>query len=178
MRPDGLTQMSSDPEADEFWTRSTPAAVAAPRELNVIVGPAVILEPSGEGWGSIPLPSGALERLRDATNRHGALLIFDEVVTGFRWAPGGAQELSGVTPDLTTLGKILAGGMPGGAVAGRAAVMALLEFRDDPGWRKVSNPGTHNAHPVSAAAGIACLRLIADGEAQRAAASTASRDCG
>jgi glutamate-1-semialdehyde 2,1-aminomutase len=136
---------------------------------------AVILEPSGAGWGGVPLPAGALERLRAATARHGALLIFDEVVTGFRWAPGGVQEASGVTPDLTLLGKIVAGGMPGGAVAGQRRIMELLEFRDDPGWHKVGHPGTHNAHPLSAAAGLACLRLVADGTAQRQAAETARR---
>jgi glutamate-1-semialdehyde 2,1-aminomutase len=136
---------------------------------------AVILEPSGASWGTIPLPQGMLERLRAATSRHGALLIFDEVITGFRWAPGGVQQLSGVTPDLTVLAKIIAGGMPGGAVVGRANVMEHLEFRDDPAWRKVKHPGTHNAHPVSAAAGLACLRLIADGAAQRRAGATASQ---
>jgi glutamate-1-semialdehyde 2,1-aminomutase len=136
---------------------------------------AVILEPSGASWGTIPLPDGVLERLRAATSRHGALLIFDEVITGFRWAPGGVQEISGVTPDLTVLAKIVAGGMPGGAVAGRAAVMERLEFRDDPGWRKVKHPGTHNAHPVSAAAGLTCLRLVADGAAQRRADEVASQ---
>jgi glutamate-1-semialdehyde 2,1-aminomutase len=136
---------------------------------------AVILEPSGASWGTIPLPQGMLERLRAATSRHGALLIFDEVITGFRWAPGGMQQLSGVTPDLTVLAKIIAGGMPGGAVVGRANVMDHLEFRDDPAWRKVKHPGTHNAHPVSAAAGLACLRLIADGAAQRRAGATASQ---
>jgi glutamate-1-semialdehyde 2,1-aminomutase len=73
------------------------------------------------------------------------------------------------------LGKIVAGGMPGGAVAGRADVLARLEFRDDPAWRKVNHPGTHNAHPVSAAAGLACLRLIADGAAQRRADATAAQ---
>jgi glutamate-1-semialdehyde 2,1-aminomutase len=136
---------------------------------------AVILEPSGASWGTIPLPQGMLERLRTATRRHGALLIFDEVITGFRWAPGGVQQLSGVMPDLTVLAKIIAGGMPGGAVAGRANVMEHLEFRDEPAWRKVKHPGTHNAHPVCAAAGLACLRLIADGAAQRRADATASQ---
>ncbi len=136
---------------------------------------AVILEPSGAGWGGVPLPAGTLERLRAATARHGVLLIFDEVVTGFRWAPGGVQEASGVTPDLTLLGKIVAGGMPGGAVAGQRRIMELLEFRDDPAWNKVGHPGTHNAHPLSAAAGLACLRLVADGAAQRRAAETARR---
>jgi glutamate-1-semialdehyde 2,1-aminomutase len=135
---------------------------------------AVILEPSGAGWGGIPLPAGMLERLRDATQRHGAVLIFDEVVTGFRWAPGGVQERVGVTPDLTLLGKIVAGGMPGGAVAGRKDILDLLEFRDDPAWRKVGHPGTHNAHPLSAAAGLACLRLCADGAAQRQAEEAAA----
>ena len=108
---------------------------------------AVILEPSGAGWGGIPLPEGRWSACARATSRHGAVLIFDEVVTGFRWAPGGVQEVAGITPDLTAAGKIVAGGMPGGALAGqRASVMELLEFRDDPGWRKVNHPGTHNAH--------------------------------
>jgi len=74
--------------------------------------------------------------VRDLTAERGVLLIFDEVVTGFRYAPGGAQEYYGVTPDLTTLAKILAGGLPGGAVAGRADILERFLQRD--GIRKVS----------------------------------------
>jgi glutamate-1-semialdehyde 2,1-aminomutase len=101
------------------------------------------------------------------------MLVFDEVVSGFRWSPGGVQAVAGVTPDLTVLGKILAGGMPGGAVAGRADVMGHLALPgDDP--RRVAHPGTHNAHPLSAAAGIAALRQCRSGEPQEHAAGLAA----
>ncbi|MBA2454192.1 MAG: aminotransferase class III-fold pyridoxal phosphate-dependent enzyme, partial [Chloroflexia bacterium] len=79
----------------------------------------VILEPSGASYASIPLPDGFLQRLREITQANDTVLIFDEVITGFRWAPGGAQERSSVTPDITTMAKIVAGGLPGGAVGGR-----------------------------------------------------------
>jgi len=128
---------------------------------------AVILEPTGASWGTLPLRDGFLAELRDATRRHNAVLIFDEVVTGFRVAPGGAQERYGVTPDLTTLAKILAGGLPGGAVAGKTNIIAMLEIRSDAAWnaeRRVQHPGTFNANPLSAAAGTAMLRLVATGE--------------
>jgi glutamate-1-semialdehyde 2,1-aminomutase len=94
-------------------------------------------------------------------------LIFDEVVTGFRVHPGGAQGLYGVTPDLTTLAKVLAGGLPGGCLAGRADILAHLEFRADK--PKMKHPGTFNANPLSAAAGIATLEIVARGEATRRA---------
>src|SRR5262252_4778941 len=89
---------------------------------------AVILEPVAANMGVVPPAGGYLERVRDVTRDHGALLIFDEVITGFRLAPGGAQERYGVKPDLTTLGKILGGGLPGGALAGREDVLAAIEF--------------------------------------------------
>ncbi len=94
---------------------------------------AVILEPSGAAWGTVPLPGGFLGVARQLTEAAGALLVFDEVVTGFRWAPGGVQEVAGVRPDLTALGKILAGGMPAGAVCGRADLIARSAARDRPG---------------------------------------------
>ena len=84
---------------------------------------AVILEPSGAAWGTVPLPEGFLAAARRLTGAAGVLLVYDEVVSGFRWAPGGVQELAAVHPDLTVLGKVLAGGMPGGAVCGRADLM-------------------------------------------------------
>ncbi|MDI3339909.1 MAG: aspartate aminotransferase family protein [Sphaerobacter sp.] len=139
---------------------------------------AVILEPSGASWATIPLPEGFLQQLREITRRHDTLLIFDEVITGFRWAPGGAQERFGVVPDLTTMAKIVAGGLPGGAVGGRADIMALLEFRDEPGWnkqRKVAHPGTFNANPLSAVAGATCLQMVADPRVQRHADEMAAR---
>jgi glutamate-1-semialdehyde 2,1-aminomutase len=134
---------------------------------------AVILEPSGAAWGTVPLPAGLLTAVRELTAATGTVLILDEVVSGFRWSPGGVQALAGVTPDLTALGKILAGGMPGGAVAGRADLMEhLARPMDDP--RRVAHPGTHNAHPLSAAAGLATLRRCRSGEPQEHAAGLAA----
>ena len=134
---------------------------------------AVILEPSGAAWGTVPLPAGLLATARTLTRATGTVLVFDEVVSGFRWSPGGVQAVAGVTPDLTVLGKILAGGMPGGAVAGRADLMEHLSGADgDP--RRVGHPGTHNAHPVSAAAGVAALRVCRPGEPQERAAGLAA----
>ena len=114
--------------------------------------------------GERPEPAWA-ETVRDKAHAHGALVIFDEVVTGFRYAPGGAQEYFGVTPDLTTLAKILAGGYPGGAVAGRADIIHQFDHSDDPKkqrFGRVAHPGTYNASPVSAAAGVACLEIVKD----------------
>jgi glutamate-1-semialdehyde 2,1-aminomutase len=127
----------------------------------------VILEPTGGHWGTVPIRGPFLHSLREITARHGRLLIFDEVITGFRVAPGGAQEVYGVRPDLTTLAKILAGGLPGGCVAGRADVLAHLEYR--PGKPKMRHPGTFNANPLSAAAGAAALQIVANGEPGRKA---------
>jgi glutamate-1-semialdehyde 2,1-aminomutase len=127
----------------------------------------VILEPTGGHWGAVPIRSEFLRGLRELTTRHSRLLIFDEVITGFRVSPGGAQAHYGVTPDLTTLAKILAGGLPGGCVAGRADILAGIEFR--PGKPKMKHPGTFNANPLSAAAGIATLEIVADGEPCRRA---------
>jgi glutamate-1-semialdehyde 2,1-aminomutase len=129
-----------------------------------------ILEPTGASYGTIPLPDGFLAGLRDIVHRHGALLIFDEIVTGFRYSPGGVQAQTGVIPDVTTLAKIVAGGLPGGAVVGRADVMSALEFRPgDPKWNRyhrINHPGTFNANPLSAAAGIAMLHIASTGEPQ------------
>ncbi len=131
---------------------------------------AVIIEPTGAHWGTVPLDPALLPVLRDETTKAGALLIMDEVVTGFRVAPGGVQQADGITPDLTTLAKVLAGGLPGGAVAGRREVMSQIEFRD--GGRgdyapRIPHPGTFNANPLSAAAGSAALDVVATGEPQR-----------
>jgi glutamate-1-semialdehyde 2,1-aminomutase len=122
----------------------------------------VILEPTGGHWGAVPIRGPFLRALRDIATKHGILLIFDEVITGFRVHPGGAQAYYGVTPDLTTLAKILAGGLPGGCVAGRADILDFLAFR--PGKLKMKHPGTFNANPLSAAAGVATLELVATGE--------------
>ncbi len=137
---------------------------------------ALLLEPAGGTSGTIPTTPGFLQGVREITRAHKVLLIFDEVITGFRYAPGGAQAVYGVSPDLTTLAKIMAGGFPGGAVVGKAEILDLLAFGDDPEWnrfRKVSHAGTFNGNPLVAAAGIATLTLLADGEVQKRAAAAA-----
>lgn len=124
---------------------------------------AVILEPSGGSYATIPLKEDFLEGVRQLTKKYGAVLIFDEVITGFRWAPGGAQERFGVIPDMTTMAKIVAGGMPGGAVAGRTDIMEMIKFTDDPAWnktRRVPQAGTYNANPLAAVAGYTCLSKL------------------
>ena len=138
---------------------------------------AVIIEPVGSSSGAIPTPPAFLRELREITFRHGVLLIFDEVVTGFRVSPGGAQALYGIMPDLTTLAKIVAGGMPGGAVAGRKDILDWLDHEASAaaGRERIAHEGTHNAHPVSAAAGIATLKLIRDTDACARASASAGQ---
>lgn len=125
---------------------------------------AVILEPTGASSGQIPLEPNFVKMLRDVTEAHGIVLIFDEVVTGFRVSLGGAQAAMGLLPDLTSLAKILSGGLPGGAVCGRRDIMQLLDFEaaEVHGFEKIPHQGTFNANPLSAAAGVAILRQVAD----------------
>ncbi|HEV3083378.1 MAG TPA: aspartate aminotransferase family protein [Gemmataceae bacterium] len=143
-----------------------PAAVEQALTQDAQIG-CVILEPTGGHFGAVPIRGDFLRSLRELTRKHDRLLIFDEVITGFRVAPGGAQAHYGITPDLTTLAKVLAGGLPGGCLAGRGDVLASLEFR--PGKPKMKHPGTFNANPLSAAAGIATLAVVATGEPCRQA---------
>ncbi len=129
----------------------------------------VIIEPAGGQAGTTPTIPGYLQELRALAKRHGVVLIFDEVITGFRYSPGGAQAYFNVVPDLTTLAKIVAGGLPGGAVCGRREVMSMMTHRGDPAWdrsARVAHAGTFNANPVSAAAAIAMLEICADGALQ------------
>jgi glutamate-1-semialdehyde 2,1-aminomutase len=149
-----------------------PNAVEAALKADPGIG-CVILEPTGGHWSMVPVRGPFLKALRELTARYDRLLIFDEVITGFRVAPGGAQAHYGIRPDLTTLAKILAGGLPGGCVAGRADILANLEIR--PGKPKMRHPGTFNANPLSAAAGVAALKTIADGEPCRRANAAATR---
>ena len=125
----------------------------------------LILEPTGAHYGQLPFDiPNYLKGLRELTARHGVVLIFDEVVTGFRASPGGAQVRYGIEPDLTTLAKIVAGGLPGGAVAGKAEIVDMIAHRGDPAWdnqQRVYHPGTFNGNPLTAAAGFTCLELIA-----------------
>jgi glutamate-1-semialdehyde 2,1-aminomutase len=117
---------------------------------------AIILEPVVANAGVIAPAPGYLARLRDLTSANGALLIFDEVITGFRVAHGGAQARYGVTPDLTVLGKIVGGGMPVGAYGGRSDLMELVAPSGP-----VYQAGTLSGHPLAMAAGAATLRLLA-----------------
>jgi glutamate-1-semialdehyde 2,1-aminomutase len=117
----------------------------------------VIVEPIVGNAGCIPPAPGYLEALREITNREGALLIFDEVMTGFRVALGGAQELYGITPDLTTLGKILGGGLPCAAFGGRADIMDLLSPLGP-----VYQAGTLSGNPLAMAAGIATIGYLSE----------------
>jgi glutamate-1-semialdehyde 2,1-aminomutase len=138
----------------------------------------VILEPDGPSVGTVPVQDGYLQGVRDITRRHGVPLIFDEVVTGFRLAPGGAQQLFGVIPDLTTFAKAIAGGAPSGAVVGRTDIMEWIAFTGDPQhdrFERVAHMGTYSAHPVAAAAGVAALVLLRDGSVQDLAADLADR---
>ena len=116
---------------------------------------AVIVEPVAANMGVVAPQPGFLAGLRDLTARFGALLIFDEVITGFRVAPGGAQELFGVRPDLTVLGKIIGGGLPVGAYGGRRDLMDLVAPAGP-----VYQAGTLSGHPIVMAAGEATLRQL------------------
>jgi len=118
---------------------------------------AVIVEPVLGSAGVIPAEREFLKALREATERYGIILIFDEVVTGFRVSAGGGQEYYGVRPDLTVLGKILGGGFPIGALGGRGDVMSQF---DPTGSPKIHHSGSFNANPVSMRAGIATLKEL------------------
>lgn len=118
---------------------------------------ALIVEPVAGNMGVVPPADGFLQGLRDLCDRHGALLIFDEVMTGFRVARGGAQARYGVTPDLTCLGKVVAGGTPAAAYGGRDDLMRRVA-PDGP----VYQAGTLAGNPLATAAGVACLQRIHD----------------
>lgn len=118
---------------------------------------AIILEPIMGNMGLIPPAPGFLEELRRVTEEEGVLLIFDEVISGFRAARGGAQELYGIRPDLTCLGKIIGGGLPVGAFGGRADIMDRLAPLGD-----VYQAGTLSGNPLALAAGITMLQTLAE----------------
>jgi glutamate-1-semialdehyde 2,1-aminomutase len=137
-----------------------PAELVAELASNDVA--AVILEPSGAHYGQVLLDPAFISATRAACTATGTVLVFDEVVTGFRIAPGGMQSVLGITPDVSVLGKVMAGGLPSGAVAGRDDLLELLATT-------IAHPGTFNANPLSAVAGIATLRIVADGTPQRRA---------
>ena len=118
---------------------------------------AVILEPVAGNMGCVPPRPGFLQALRDLCSAHGAVLIFDEVMTGFRVALGGAQSLYGVTPDMTTLGKVIGGGLPIGAFGGRREIMQHVAPLG-----AVYQGGTLSGNPLAVAGGLAMLRALRD----------------
>ena len=134
---------------------------------------ALIVEPVAANVGVIPPAPGFLETLREVCTADGALLIFDEVITGFRVARGGAQARYVVTPDLTTLGKIVGGGLPIGVYGGRADLMARIAPEGP-----VYQAGTLSGHPLTMAAGVATLRQLTDGRYERLEAAGAALEHG
>jgi len=142
---DTLTVPYNDAVAAEVALAANPGQVAA-----------IIVEPVAGNMGCVPPAEGYLARLRELATAHGALLIFDEVMTGFRVAPGGAQQLYGVRPDLTTFGKIIGGGLPVGAYGGRRDLMEQIAPSGP-----VYQAGTLSGNPLAMAAGLATLRILA-----------------
>jgi len=136
--------------------------LAAVEEVFARVGgqiAAVIVEPVAGNMGCVPPAPGFLEGLRAVSERHGAVLIFDEVMTGFRVAYGGAQERYGVTPDMTTLGKVIGGGLPVGAFGGRADIMERVAPAGS-----IYQAGTLSGNPLAMAAGVATLDVLRAGD--------------
>ncbi|MGE0623576.1 MAG: glutamate-1-semialdehyde 2,1-aminomutase [Pseudomonadales bacterium] len=167
----GIPNSPGVPEAVAANTLTVPfnhaEAVAAVFERYPEKIACVIVEPVAGNMGCIPPLPGFLESLREITAAHGALLIFDEVMTGFRVARGGAQARYGVTPDLTTLGKIIGGGLPVGAFGGRADIMARIAPVGD-----VYQAGTLSGNPLATVAGLTMLRSLDDALYERLEAST------
>jgi len=159
-------------------------SVAPPIDTDVIADElsegdiaALILEPGGGSAGALPWSPDYLRALRRLSDNAGTVLIFDEVISGLRYAPGGVQTLAEVRPDLTVLAKIAAGGFPGGIVGGRADMMGMLGCAVNVVGQQVIVPhtGTFNGFPITAAAALATLEQVSDGAAQaRAAAATHS----
>jgi glutamate-1-semialdehyde 2,1-aminomutase len=155
----GIADTAGVPEAFAATTIALPfnsieAVDAAFRDHGPKIA-AVIVEPVVGNMGCVPPGAGFLEALREITARHGALLIFDEVMTGFRLALGGAQERFGIRPDLTTLGKIVGGGMPLAAYGGRADIMHKIAPTGP-----IYQAGTLSGNPMAVSAGIAMLRYL------------------
>jgi glutamate-1-semialdehyde 2,1-aminomutase len=123
----------------------------------------VILEGNGSHWGRVLVRDDFLRGLRQLTAEKEVIFILDEVITGFRVHPGGFQGYCDVSPDMTTMAKVLAGGLPGGCLGGRDDLMQVLAF-DNPLGMKMKHPGTYNANPLSAAAGSAALEIVSTGE--------------
>ncbi len=143
---DTLTARFNDMESVEALVRANPDRIAC-----------IILEPVVGNMGCVPPVEGFLQGLRDLCTREGILLLFDEVMTGFRLAPGGAQQLFDITPDLTTLGKIIGGGLPVGAYGGRADIMRTVAPAGP-----MYQAGTLSGNPLAMTAGLETLRMLSE----------------
>ncbi len=140
----------------------------------------LFLEGGGANCGRIGMPPELVHTARRLTQQYGTLLVIDEVISGFRWSPGGYQAAIGVTPDITPLAKLNGGGLPGGAaVCGRADIMELLKLKPgDAEWnrfRHVIHRGTWNGNPLTSAAAVAMLKIAKKGEVQKTAEAMAQR---
>jgi len=144
-----------------------PAAVRAAVEQHELA--AILVEPFPGNMGVVPPADGFLELLRDLATDTGALLVFDEVITGFRVARGGAQDYTGVLPDLTVMGKIVGGGLPAAAFAGPATLMEHIAPAGD-----VYQGGTLSGNPLACAAGLTSMRLLDETAYPRLASTTAA----
>lgn len=143
---DTLTARYNDLESVEALVQAFPDRIAC-----------VILEPVVGNMGCVPAAEGFLEGLRALCTREGILLVFDEVMTGFRVSPGGAQQLFGITPDLTTLGKIIGGGLPVGAYGGRRDIMEMVAPAGP-----MYQAGTLSGNPLAMTAGLETLRILGE----------------
>jgi glutamate-1-semialdehyde 2,1-aminomutase len=157
------------PEAATATTVIVPwndeAAVRRATEEHALA--AILCEPFAANMGLVPPAEGFLELLRERATATGALLVFDEVITGFRLARGGAQEHTGVVPDLTVLGKVIGGGLPAAAYGGSRALMERIAPAGD-----VYQAGTLSGNPLAVAAGLATLRMLDDAAYRRLPATT------
>lgn len=179
---DGAMAHFVDADSAGFDTSSTEevrlASSASKEALSEVLDDTVagvILEPGGGGSGALPYASACLRDLKDLARGNGSILIFDETVSGFRYSPGGVQAMTGVIPDMTILGKIMAGGLPGAALAGLKPVMESFGEGTIREGRSIRIPhtGTFNGNPLSAAAGVAMLEQISDGTHQQCAEEAA-----
>jgi len=156
----GIPGSAGVPEEIAHFTLALPYNDIAAVEAAFAARPqqiaAIILEPVAGNMGCVPPEPAYLTALRELTRREGAVLIFDEVMTGFRVAHGGAQQLYGITPDMTCMGKIIGGGLPCGAFGGRAEIMDMLAPLGP-----VYQAGTLSGNPLAMAAGIATLAYLA-----------------
>jgi len=155
--PQGIASLSitvsyNDAGAVQEALRQNPGQIAA-----------IIVEPVAGNMGTVPPRAGFLEQLRQLADQEGCVLIFDEVITGFRLGPGGAQEYFGVLPDLTCLGKIVGGGLPVGAYGGKREIMQQVS----PLGKKISQAGTLAGNPLAMRAGLAQLQMLGDSQVYR-----------